>query len=175
HTVVTGDIRKILALVPKGSVFGELSLFSFEPRSADAVALEDSLLLGLRSDDFELLLEKEPQLGLRILQFITILISDRLRNTNDMLHQSLEWALNVSGAINFHLDELSSRHVLLEIDLLSGQHITGRLLKTDQHLGGHVFLIETDQGKIQVIPYHAIASFAFERDSVDLKPQLDMF
>lgn len=49
-----------LALLRKGSSFGELALLDGEPRSTDAVAREETWLLSLRRGDFQRFLEEKP-------------------------------------------------------------------------------------------------------------------
>jgi CRP-like cAMP-binding protein len=50
-----------LALLRRGDSFGELALLDSEPRSTDAVAREETSLLGLRREDFQRFLGERPQ------------------------------------------------------------------------------------------------------------------
>jgi CRP-like cAMP-binding protein len=56
------DGREVsLALLRRGDAFGELALLDEAPRSTDAVAREDTALLGLSRKDFHRFLEERPQ------------------------------------------------------------------------------------------------------------------
>jgi CRP/FNR family transcriptional regulator, cyclic AMP receptor protein len=64
-----------------GEVFGELALLDGEPRSADAVAREDSQLLVLQRDDFVLFLEGHPRVAIALLA----ILSRKLRRTTQQV------------------------------------------------------------------------------------------
>ncbi len=53
--VLTGG--RVVAQMTAGDFFGEISLFDKEPRSATVVAVDDVVLLTLKSSDFETLLK----------------------------------------------------------------------------------------------------------------------
>ena len=164
------DLVKALANVPPGAVFGELSLFTQEARSAAAMTVERSFLLSIDTPSFERLLQIHPNSGGKILAYLTTIISDRLRHTTDLYRQSLEWALHVSGAIELHFETLITGQVDLVVKLFNGDVVHGQLLKVDQHGAGYMLIIKTRDGRFQIIPYHAITSMSFDADAVDLAP-----
>lgn len=88
------DGRRItLARLGPGSVFGELSLFNSERRSASVVALELSSAIAIAGDDVMEVLRTDPEAALRV----AIGLADRLRATNERL---LELALaSTSGRV----------------------------------------------------------------------------
>ncbi len=174
NAVIAHDLKKSLVHVPPGAVFGELSLFTNELRSADAVAVEDSKLLALETPAFQQMLFENPTAGAKILTYLTTIISDRLRNTTDMYRSALEWSLSVSGAINLHMDQLITNSVNLSIKLSSGDTVTGRLLKVDQNMAGHVLYLESSHERLEIVPYHAIVAMSFDKDGVDLEPKADL-
>lgn len=53
----------VIAHFSRGDFFGELSLLTGEPRSADVVALEDSVIYTLSASDFHAHIEKYPGLS----------------------------------------------------------------------------------------------------------------
>lgn len=74
----------VVTLLPS-TYFGEMSFVDEEPRSASAVAREDSLLLFLSTENFERIALEHPHLAIRILKNIAKLISQRLRMTTGKL------------------------------------------------------------------------------------------
>lgn len=77
--------REELAKLRAGEFFGELALLDESPRSASAVALENSEILGLFRPDLMELIERKPRLGNKFLFQLANLIGDRLKHTNDEL------------------------------------------------------------------------------------------
>jgi|TARA_Y100000310_G_scaffold330085_1_gene401081 CRP-like cAMP-binding protein len=79
------DNENILAELGEGDFFGELALFDDEPRSANAIATQDSELLGFFKPDIMTLQERNPMLGQKILFNLGGILGDRLRGTNNLL------------------------------------------------------------------------------------------
>ena len=75
-----GDER-ILAILGPGSVVGELSMIDSAPRSASVLALRDSSLSFVSRVKFESFGQLRPDLY----RHLTILLANRLRDTNDSL------------------------------------------------------------------------------------------
>jgi CRP-like cAMP-binding protein len=75
-----GDER-ILAILGPGSVVGELSMIDGAPRSASVVALRDSKVSFVSRSAFESFGKKRPELY----RYLTTLLANRLRDTNDSL------------------------------------------------------------------------------------------
>ncbi len=75
----------VLGRMSKGSFLGEVALFDEEPRSATAMALEDTELLILRRRALEELSEAHPAIGIKILQGIARVLSIRLRQLTERL------------------------------------------------------------------------------------------
>ncbi|MFQ5865806.1 MAG: cyclic nucleotide-binding domain-containing protein [bacterium] len=82
--------REELARLSRGEFFGELALLDESPRSATAVALEDTKILGLFRPDLMGLIERKPRLGNKFLLQLASLVGERLKHTNEEL-QAL-WA-----------------------------------------------------------------------------------
>ncbi|WP_309893941.1 Crp/Fnr family transcriptional regulator [Archangium sp.] len=59
--------ERTLALLNRGTSFGELALLDGEPRSTDAVAREESSLLKLQQQDFQRFLTERPAVVLGLL------------------------------------------------------------------------------------------------------------
>jgi CRP/FNR family transcriptional regulator, cyclic AMP receptor protein len=75
----------ILNIVERGGLFGEIALFDGEPRTADAIALEDSDLLSLERSKFQPFLKENPDLALRLLA----VVCKRFRETSEHLEDTL--------------------------------------------------------------------------------------
>ncbi|MGO8694002.1 MAG: cyclic nucleotide-binding domain-containing protein [Rectinemataceae bacterium] len=79
------------------SVFGEMSMFGPEPRSATITASTDCVLYEIRRDDFVALCQAEPRLGLSVLQRMAGVLCSRLRKGNeDVLKLSTALSLALS-------------------------------------------------------------------------------
>jgi CRP-like cAMP-binding protein len=77
--------REELARLQRGEFFGELALLDESPRSATAVAMEQSTILGLFRPDLMELIERKPRLGNKLLFNLAELIGERLKHTNSEL------------------------------------------------------------------------------------------
>ena len=81
-----------LATAKAGMIFGEISLVDGSPRSARAVALEDTDVLEVLSDDIHEVMEANPRIGYVVMQNLATVLSARLRNTNIWLRNELIWS-----------------------------------------------------------------------------------
>ena len=79
-----GD-ENILANLKEGDFFGELALFDDEPRSANAISIEDSKLIGFFTADLLSLQERNPEMANKILFNLGGMLGERLRSTNRLL------------------------------------------------------------------------------------------
>jgi CRP/FNR family cyclic AMP-dependent transcriptional regulator len=79
----------ILAILEKGTVVGETEILGHGPRSSTVVAVEESRLLTLTDESFDLLLNEEPPLGIKLLKRIVYIMSLRLRKAGERLSQLL--------------------------------------------------------------------------------------
>lgn len=87
HSTKDGTTMQ-LASLEEGAFFGELSLFSEEPRTATATAKEDSILLGFFQPELETLIQTNPRAGTSILLAFAKVISKRLIGTNQLLENA---------------------------------------------------------------------------------------
>ncbi len=91
---VSDDGREvILAVLGPGEYFGELALIDNRPRSAHVIAMEDTILLVLRREDFRKRVEASPQVAWALLTEL----SRRLRETDQKFYDNI--ALDVPGRI----------------------------------------------------------------------------
>ena len=73
----------VLAEFVKGNFFGELALIEEIPRSATARALEPTKLLAFPKPDLGRLIDRQPQLAVKILYNLSRLVAQRLIQTNE--------------------------------------------------------------------------------------------
>jgi len=85
-----GDADKKLAIVREGKSIGEMSVVDGMHHSATAVALQDSELLLLTKHNFDMLLDRNPTVGLLMMRKIANLMSLRLRQTSGVLVDYLD-------------------------------------------------------------------------------------
>jgi CRP/FNR family cyclic AMP-dependent transcriptional regulator len=101
-----------------GDLFGEMALLDRQPRSATAVAMEDTVLLALSDDDFYRHLRQSHQLALNLM----LTLSTRLRDTTEAV-ESLA-TLDVNRRLIKRLLYLAERHGTVTEE---GIRIRGRL------------------------------------------------
>ncbi|MDP4588983.1 MAG: Crp/Fnr family transcriptional regulator [Candidatus Nanopelagicales bacterium] len=78
----SGDGREsVLMVLGPGDMFGELSLFDPGPRTATAIAVTDSQVLGLGNTDLNPWLAGRPEVAQKLLQAL----AHRLRRTNEAM------------------------------------------------------------------------------------------
>ena len=78
---------QILAELSNGDFFGEMALLEDEVHSATAIATDHSRLLGFFRSDLQILIERKPALGNKILKNLSKVVCTRLRKTNELLIQ----------------------------------------------------------------------------------------
>ncbi len=71
----------VLATLDSADVFGEMSLLDDAPRSASAKAVEETIMISLKRTEFQLFLENNFSVALKLLATL----SRKLRDTNEKL------------------------------------------------------------------------------------------
>ncbi|UCG92838.1 MAG: cyclic nucleotide-binding domain-containing protein [candidate division WOR-3 bacterium] len=84
-TLVPGVGEEALTILREGEYFGEMALIDDAPRSASAIAHEDTILLVIGKDDFRKLLAQETVIAYKLLWIFTKTLSARLRKTDEQL------------------------------------------------------------------------------------------
>lgn len=77
----------LLAELTDGDFFGELALLDDSPRSASAVAVAPTELIGIFRPDLLGLFERKPRLGIKVLLKLADMIGQRLKATNQELQK----------------------------------------------------------------------------------------
>ena len=77
----------VLATLKEGEFLGEMSLIDNRPRTATARVAEESFLLVMTKKAFTTLLEKHPDIALKILLVFLKTANERLRKANESVKQ----------------------------------------------------------------------------------------
>ncbi|MGB0371363.1 MAG: cyclic nucleotide-binding domain-containing protein [Opitutales bacterium] len=77
--------QTVIGHTRKGDVIGEMSLVDDQQRSASAIAAKPTELLVLKRNQFEVLLEEQPRIGVKLLRSIIRMTSQHLRRTSSAL------------------------------------------------------------------------------------------
>lgn len=112
-----GKKDRVLAVFTKGDFFGEISMLTGKPRSASAVAKEDSILIEIDKDKFEAILKENPKFGLEMIKKM----AERLYRT-DLILENLLFRDEESQIINALLQMAkeqgySGREAKISLDL----------------------------------------------------------
>lgn len=76
---IVGDVEKTIDILNPGEFFGEMALLEQAPRTATALALTDVKLLEFNQQNFEILMQSNPQIVLNILKIFSKRIYDQKR------------------------------------------------------------------------------------------------
>lgn len=82
---LTADNEVQLAVIKEGNFFGELALLDETPRTASAHPSRDTVLLGFCKPDLDNIFERNPRLGIAILNNISRLVCRRLVAANELI------------------------------------------------------------------------------------------
>ena len=77
----------VLATLKAGEFLGEMSLIDNRPRTATAKVAEESQLVVMTKKAFSTLLEKHPDIALKILLVFLKIANERLRKANESIKQ----------------------------------------------------------------------------------------
>ena len=79
----------ILAVLEKGSLFGEMSVAALQPHSVTLVAVDETAACILTHDKAQQFLQHEPLLAIKLLKKIVVVASLRLQHTGSRLAELL--------------------------------------------------------------------------------------
>lgn len=80
----------IIARLTKGNSIGEMAIIDKSTRSATVIAKQPSILVTLTEKGFDLLTEKSPALGIKLIQKTARLLSLNMRRTSSKLADLLQ-------------------------------------------------------------------------------------
>ncbi|MBF9018839.1 MULTISPECIES: Crp/Fnr family transcriptional regulator [unclassified Oceanispirochaeta] len=76
---IFGEIEKTIDILQPGEFFGEMALLEEAPRSATIIAVEETKLLEFNRENFEILMQGNPQIALKLLKLFAKRIYDQKR------------------------------------------------------------------------------------------------
>ncbi len=76
---IMGDIEKTIDVLYPGEIFGEMAILEEAPRSASAIALDKVKMLEFNRANFEILLQGNPQIAIKLLKLFTKRVYDQRR------------------------------------------------------------------------------------------------
>jgi CRP-like cAMP-binding protein len=94
---VTGSVEQVLARIPEGDFFGEMSLFDPAPRSATLQAESDVTLLVLDRPHLENLIDANPRAAAAFFFALVQVFIERLRASGDLVAEVTRWGLEATG------------------------------------------------------------------------------
>jgi CRP-like cAMP-binding protein len=83
----------VLARLTKGSSIGEMALIDKSPRSATVIAKQPTTMVTLTDKGFDILAERYPPLGIKVIQKIARLLSLNMRRTSSKLADLMQSSL----------------------------------------------------------------------------------
>ena len=123
YIVVSGKV-KIYRILPDNTsheitnfidneFFGEMSFMDNEARSANAIALSETVLINLTSDNFEKFSHDNQGAAFRFHKNIISEIQSRLRRTNDRYSYHIIWGKTMKEALAKNYEELLQSNIEL--------------------------------------------------------------
>ena len=85
-----GATEETLATLESGDFFGEIALLDESPRTATAISLQESSILGFYRTDLYELVDRRPKLAVKIIVNLARVVSERLRHSNANAQQLRE-------------------------------------------------------------------------------------
>ena len=69
-TKIVNDNEILIAILKAGDIFGEMSLLENKPRSASAIAYEDTVMMAVNKVNFQRMVSQQPQMIVRLTQLL---------------------------------------------------------------------------------------------------------
>jgi CRP-like cAMP-binding protein len=134
----------ILSVLGQGEFFGEMALIDDEPRSAHVIAMEDSMLVVLRREDFYGILTQNPSMALSLLRELT----RRLRRVDEKVGSLV--LLDVNGRVARLLLELADEAGGDRITRRLTHHTIAQMIGSSRETVSRTMRELVDQGLIEV-------------------------
>jgi len=106
-----GSEEKILSVLEKGDFFGEMAILEGMPRSATAVAIEDTECIVINEATFDNMIKNNVEIAVRMLRKL----SKNLRQTTELLNQIAGKTYQIPRS-EILKEEVPSPHILRSFD-----------------------------------------------------------
>lgn len=80
-----------MAVFGKGDFFGEMSIFDNSPRSATCTVMEPTQLLSLKESDLLSMIQKNPEIAIKIMYRMLNITTRRLKDNGEFLSDMVQW------------------------------------------------------------------------------------
>jgi CRP-like cAMP-binding protein len=171
YTCLKGGIEQTLMTVRQSGFVGALALIDDGTRDINARVTESSSIYRFDGQVLISLSATHHGLGIKLLRFVSDLLSKRMRLIVASLKQNLEWTLQVSGLATLDINQLIIDQATVKIELVNGKHLSGTIIKAEDHQSGFELFLATNDKTVHFIPYHAIVSASLPSDAI--KTNLD--
>jgi len=84
-TQILKNQEKVLAILGPGDMFGEMAILEDKPRSASAIAVDSVRALAFNRDSFEDLIQRNPEIALRLIKIFSKRIHLTKRQKNNLI------------------------------------------------------------------------------------------
>jgi CRP-like cAMP-binding protein len=160
-TKIVNDNEVLLAVLKQGDIFGEMALIENKPRSASAIAFEDSVLLAVNKENFSRMVTSQPQIIAKLTQLLAeriwfiykqlanTLLTDKVGRLYDALLIQLEKARVPLKANQEHTFEFGTRELInmVGLPMSEGQQAVRQLLndKTLQAMDNRIHCSDVEE------------------------------
>jgi len=149
-------VERVFGTLRPGQAFGFLALMDGGPRPATARAVEPTRTLFVDREAMERIRGEAPVVWAKIVGGLGVQMASQIRLLVEQYRQCVEWGLEVSGCAGINLDRLMAASAQIEVELLNGSPVRGVIVGVEKEAGEYELLIRSDDGKLRLIPGHAV-------------------
>lgn len=160
-TKIVSDMEKTLDIFHPGDIFGEMAILEDQPRSATAIAIDRVKVLRFNKENFNHLLQGNPQLAFRLLKIFSNRIYDAKRRLLILTLPDIEskvYDAFLMLAENQNISPKSSDHVTFSTNIEEIANWCGEKVNRVKD----VLIRFADQGKIQIYEDRIIVKDLYE-------------
>jgi CRP/FNR family cyclic AMP-dependent transcriptional regulator len=160
-TKIVSDMEKTLDIFHPGDIFGEMAIIEDQPRSATAIAIDRVKLLKFNKENFDLLLQGNPQLAFNLLKIFSNRIYDAKRRLLILTLPDIESRVCdvfLMLAENQHISPKSTNPVTFNTKVEEIGHWCGEKASKVKEILGNF----SDTGKIQIYEDRVVVKNLYE-------------
>lgn len=86
---IDGKQDVVISTITRGKTIGEMAMVDLSPRSATVIGAKDTVLVIMGRQSFDLILERHPKIGVKLLRAVARLLSLHLRMASGRLADKL--------------------------------------------------------------------------------------